>query len=49
MLVPVYFSNIFPVWTIWFGSAFQLIGGSSSVMTAMLYTMGADVTPVADR
>lgn len=49
MLVPVYFSNIFPLWTIWFGSAFQFIGGSSSVMTAMLYTMGADVTPVADR
>ncbi|OIW31379.1 MFS general substrate transporter [Coniochaeta ligniaria NRRL 30616] len=45
----LYFSDIFPLWTIWFGSAFQLIGGSSSVMTAMMYTMAADVTPAAER
>lgn len=45
----LYLDNIFPLWTIWFGSVFQLIGGSSSVMGAMLYTMGADVVPVAGR
>jgi MFS family permease len=47
--VVLYFSNTFPLWTFWFGSAFQLIGGSPMVSVAMIYTMAADVVPVKER
>jgi MFS family permease len=49
VMTVMYFPNVFPLWAIWFGSAFQFIGGSSSVVSAMLYTMGADVTPANER
>ncbi|KAK3362593.1 major facilitator superfamily domain-containing protein [Lasiosphaeria hispida] len=43
------FSDIVPVWTIWFASIFTLIGGGGQLVVAMLYTFIADVTPIADR
>lgn len=45
----MWLSNILPLWTIWLGSLFLFIGGSISVAVAMLYTMVADVVPVAER
>ncbi|KAK3693676.1 major facilitator superfamily domain-containing protein [Podospora appendiculata] len=44
-----YFFDVFPLWVVWFSSFFMLIGGSGTVLTAMIYTMLADVVPVAGR
>ncbi|KAK4168770.1 major facilitator superfamily domain-containing protein [Cladorrhinum sp. PSN259] len=44
-----YFSDFVPLWTVWFSSAFQIIGGGSTILTAMLYTVLADVVPVSER
>ncbi|KAH6854815.1 major facilitator superfamily domain-containing protein [Chaetomium sp. MPI-CAGE-AT-0009] len=45
----VYFSNFVPLWVTWFSSAFQLIGGGTSIVVAMIYTMLADVVPSEER
>ncbi|KAK3336087.1 major facilitator superfamily domain-containing protein [Cercophora scortea] len=44
-----YFFDVFPLWAVWFSSFFLLIGGSGTVLLAMIYTILADVVPVAGR
>ncbi|KAK3330670.1 major facilitator superfamily domain-containing protein [Apodospora peruviana] len=43
------FSDIVPLWWIWFAQLLMLVGGGGMVATAMLYTILADVVPVEDR
>ncbi|KAI5197890.1 MFS general substrate transporter [Aureobasidium subglaciale] len=41
--------HIFPIWTIWFISAFQIVGGGQGIPMTMIYTMIADVQTEAER
>lgn len=45
----MYFPNVFDVRWYWFSNVFLLSGGGSSVLVAMLYTIAADITPLAER
>ncbi|KAL2198393.1 major facilitator superfamily domain-containing protein [Corynascus similis CBS 632.67] len=47
--VVFYFSDVLPLWTTWFASAFQLIGGGGSIVVAMVYTAIADVVLPIER
>ncbi|GKT65419.1 ATP synthase F0 [Colletotrichum tofieldiae] len=42
---PLLFPEVLPPWTIWIGSAFQLIGGGVGMVNAMIWTMISDVVP----
>ncbi|THX71591.1 MFS general substrate transporter [Aureobasidium pullulans] len=41
--------NIFPIWTIWFSTAFQAIGGGPGIPMTMIYTIITDVQVEAER
>jgi hypothetical protein len=45
----VLWPNVFPLWVIWFGSSFLLLGGGANILIAMLWTMLADAIPIAQR
>jgi hypothetical protein len=45
----VYVPDVFDIRWIWFCNVFLLLGGGSSVLVAMLFTIAADVTPSAER
>lgn len=47
--IIVLFPTVFPIWTVWFNALFSIIGGSSTVTIAMIYTSIADVVPVTGR
>lgn len=49
MLFAMRLSDRFPPWTIWLSSGWQVIGGGSNVMIAMVYAMIADVQPPEGR
>lgn len=40
--------NVMPLWTIWFGSVFQFIGGGGAILQAMVWTMVSDVIPISN-
>lgn len=44
-----YFGLVVPLKLVWVSSLHTLIGGSSSVAAAMIYTVISDVTPEAGR
>ncbi|KAL2016178.1 hypothetical protein VTK56DRAFT_4096 [Thermocarpiscus australiensis] len=44
-----FFSDVVPLWAMWFSAVFQLIGGGGAIAMAMLYTSIADVVAVDDR
>ncbi|THY39682.1 MFS general substrate transporter [Aureobasidium pullulans] len=41
--------NLFPIWTIWFSTAFQTIGGGPGIPMTMIYTIITDVQAEAER
>ncbi|THW55528.1 MFS general substrate transporter [Aureobasidium pullulans] len=41
--------NLFPIWTIWFSTAFQAIGGGPGIPMTMIYTIITDVQVEAER
>ncbi|THW02892.1 MFS general substrate transporter [Aureobasidium pullulans] len=41
--------NLFPIWTIWFSTAFQTIGGGPGIPMTMIYTIITDVQVEAER
>lgn len=41
--------NIFPIWTIWFSTAFQAIGGGPGIPMTMIHTIITDVQVEAER
>ncbi|KAF9770868.1 hypothetical protein IL306_011522 [Fusarium sp. DS 682] len=43
------FPNVFSIWALLGGSIFYLIGGGGQMAAAMVYTIVADVVPVAQR
>lgn len=45
MLLVMYFSDRIPLEWVWLSSAFRMIGGDQGVLSPMLFTMVADVTP----
>ncbi|KAK1506480.1 [Colletotrichum costaricense] len=47
MLLPLLWPNILPLWTMWFGAAFQFIGGGAGMIQAMTWTMISDVVPIS--
>ncbi|KDN70779.1 putative ATP synthase F0 [Colletotrichum sublineola] len=47
-LQPLLWPNVLPLWTVWFGSVFQFIGGGSGMVRAMLWTMISDVIPISN-
>lgn len=46
---PVFWSNVFPVRLTWISTIFYLIGGGELVMSAMIFTMVADIAPEEKR
>ncbi|KAF6803553.1 MFS transporter [Colletotrichum musicola] len=48
MLQPLMWSNVLPLWTIWFGAMFQFIGGGGAILQAMVWTMVSDVIPISN-
>ncbi|KAK1999783.1 ATP synthase F0 [Colletotrichum falcatum] len=48
MLQPLLWPDVLPLWTVWFGSVFQFIGGGSGMATAMVWTMISDVVPISN-
>ncbi|KXH42552.1 ATP synthase F0 [Colletotrichum nymphaeae SA-01] len=47
MLLPLLWPNVLPLWTMWFGAAFQFIGGGAGMIQAMTWTMISDVVPIS--
>lgn len=47
--LPVLFPDTFSIWSILYGNVFYLIGGGGQMVVAMLWTIVADVVPVAER
>lgn len=47
--IKVFWSDIFPVKLTWVSSVFQLVGGGSLVVNAMVLVMVADITPDEKR
>ncbi|KAK1590933.1 ATP synthase F0 [Colletotrichum navitas] len=47
-LQPLLWPDVLPLWTVWFGSAFQFIGGGAGMAAAMVWTMVSDVVPVSN-
>ncbi|TDZ21193.1 NAD-dependent protein deacetylase hst2-1 [Colletotrichum orbiculare MAFF 240422] len=48
MLQPLLWPNVLPLWTVWFGSIFQFIGGGAAIVQAMVWTMISDVVPISN-
>jgi hypothetical protein len=48
-LPAVYFPDIFPLWCLLLFPAWTVLGGGFGVLSAMIYTIIADVVPVATR
>ncbi|OHE99738.1 Sir2 family protein [Colletotrichum orchidophilum] len=48
MLLPLLWPDVLPLWTMWFGAAFQFIGGGAGMIQAMTWTMISDVVPVSN-
>ncbi|KAL0937506.1 MFS transporter [Colletotrichum truncatum] len=48
MLQPLLWPNVLPLWTVWFGAAFQFIGGGGGMVQAMVWTMISDVIPISN-
>jgi MFS family permease len=46
---PVLCPDTFSIWSILYGNVFYLIGGGGQMVVAMLWTIVADVVPVAER
>ncbi|RDA95411.1 hypothetical protein CP533_3437 [Ophiocordyceps camponoti-saundersi (nom. inval.)] len=49
IMTVLLFPQIFSIWTILYGSIAFTIGGGSQMGGAMIWTIVADVTPIADR
>ncbi|KAM4060794.1 major facilitator superfamily protein [Hirsutella rhossiliensis] len=49
MMMAMRLGNILPIWTIWTSAAWQIVGGGSSVMISMVYSMIADVETADTR
>jgi MFS family permease len=49
ILIPLWFSDIFPLRTVWLSSLTWFIGGGPVVAFATLWTMLADVTTPEER
>ncbi|KAH7126377.1 COP9 signalosome complex subunit 2 [Dactylonectria estremocensis] len=49
VMVVLLFPNVFSIWAMLPGSLFYLIGGGGAMAGAMVWTIVADVVPVADR
>ncbi|OTA06959.1 hypothetical protein A9Z42_0077860 [Trichoderma parareesei] len=48
-VVVLLFPDTFSIWSILYGNVFYLIGGGGQMVVAMLWTIVADVVPVAER
>lgn len=48
-IYSVLFPDTFSIWSILYGSIFYLIGGGGQMVVAMVWTIIADVIPVAER
>ncbi|KAH0495992.1 hypothetical protein TgHK011_009513 [Trichoderma gracile] len=48
-MVVLLFPDTFSIWSILYGNVFYLIGGGGQMVVAMLWTIVADVVPVAER
>ncbi|KAK2052489.1 ATP synthase F0 [Colletotrichum caudatum] len=47
-LQPLLWPNVLPLWTVWFGSVFQFIGGGPGTVAAMVWTMVSDVVSISN-
>ncbi|OLN96521.1 hypothetical protein CCHL11_00775 [Colletotrichum chlorophyti] len=48
MLQPLLWPDVLPLWSMWFGSVFLLIGGGGGMVQAMTWTMISDVVPISN-
>ncbi|KPM33923.1 hypothetical protein AK830_g12649 [Neonectria ditissima] len=49
VMVVLYFPDVFSIWAMLPGSLFYLVGGGGPMAAAMVWTIVADVVPVAER
>ncbi|KAK7433333.1 hypothetical protein QQZ08_000272 [Neonectria magnoliae] len=49
VMLVLYFPDVFSIWAMLPGSLFYLIGGGGPMASAMVWTIVADVVPVAER
>ncbi|KAH7013715.1 COP9 signalosome complex subunit 2 [Ilyonectria destructans] len=49
VMIILFFPNVFSIWAVLPGSLFYLIGGGGAMAAAMVWTIVADVVPVAER
>ncbi|KAL7784356.1 COP9 signalosome complex subunit 2 [Trichoderma ceciliae] len=49
IIIVLLFPDTFSIWSMLYGSVFYLIGGGGQMAAAMIWTIVADVVPVAER
>ncbi|RFU76030.1 cop9 signalosome complex subunit 2 [Trichoderma arundinaceum] len=49
VIIVLLFPDTFSIWSMLYGSVFYLIGGGGQMVVAMIWTIIADVIPVAER